>query len=172
MKNYFFAPLFILSCIRGFSQDSTGSRASSFSLNFAGVPTVQISGADTAYQNSLSISPVLDLRSNSGWGITYSPGIITSGEKSGIYMHTISAGYDGFGRRNFGMSFNYSHFFFTNKTSVPYSPIKNEIFLLFGYSNTWLKPLFVTSIGFGKDSGNSVSTHEIELAGGVSHDFG
>ena len=172
MKNYFFALVLILSSISGFTQDSLGSRASSISLNFSGVPTAQISGPDTTYQNSLSISPVLDLRSKSGWGITYSPGIITSGKKPGIYMHTISAGYDGFGKRNFGMSFNYSHFFFTNKTSVPYSPIKNEIFISFGYSRTWLKPLFIASIGFGKDSGNSVAAHEIGLAGGISHDFG
>lgn len=30
----------------------------------------------------------------------------------------------------------------------------------------------MTSIGFGKDSGNSVPAREIGLAGGVSHDFG
>ena len=66
--------------------------------------------------------------------------------------------------------FNYNHFIFTNKTSVPTSPLNNEIYFKIAYSKNWIKPLFATSIGLGKDSaGNSI--HDIGVVAGISHDF-
>jgi len=170
MKNYPLTALLTLLTFFTFGQDSTKSGGTSISLNFSGVSIVNISGIDTRYQNSLSVSPVLGLRSKGGWGISYSPSIVTSGNKSGIYMHSFSAGYEQYGKKSFDLAFNYTRHFFTNKTSVPYTPLNNEVYFSVSYSKTWIKPVFSTSVGFGKDSGN-VSVHDIGLAGGISHDL-
>jgi len=170
MKNYSLTALLTLLTFFTFGQDSTKSGAISISLNFSGVPVVNISGIDTSYQNALSVSPVIGLRSKGGWGISYSPSIVTSGNKSGVYMHSLSAGYEQYGQKSFDLAFNYTRHIFTNKTSIPYTPLNNEVYFSVSYSKTWLKPVFSTSIGFGKDSGN-VSAHDIGLAGGISHDL-
>ena len=170
MKNYIFVFVFTLMTFFTFAQDSTKSGVISISLNFSAVPVVNISGIDTSYQNALSISPVFGLRSKGGWGIAYSPSIVTSGNKSGIYMHSLSAGYEQYGKKSFDLAFNYTHHIFTNKTSVPYTPLNNEIYFSVSYSKAWVKPVFSTSIGFGKDSDN-VFAHDIGLAAGISHDL-
>jgi hypothetical protein len=170
MKNYLLAALFTLLTFFSFAQDSTKSKPISISLNFSGVPIVNISGIDTSYQNALSVSPAIGLRSKGGWGIAYSSAIVTSGNKQGIYMHSLSAGYEQYGEKSFDLAFNYTRYFFTNKTSIPYTPLNNEVYFSVSYSKSWLKPVLSTSIGFGKDSAN-VSAHDIGLAGGISHDL-
>ncbi|MFI5186428.1 MAG: hypothetical protein ACHQF0_06875 [Chitinophagales bacterium] len=170
MKNYIFPVLFTLWTFFTYAQDSTKSGAISISLNFSEVPVVNISGIDTGYQNALSVSPVIGIRSKGGWGISYSPSLVTSGNKSGIYMHSISAGYEQYGEKSFDLAFNYAHHIFTNKTNVPYTPLNNEVYFSISYSKAWVKPVFSTSIGFGNDSGN-ISAHDIAIAGGISHDF-
>jgi hypothetical protein len=170
MRKHTLFSLFIILSVFTFAQDSNRSGTSSFRLQFSGAPVATFSTVDTSYQNALSISPVLDLRTKHGWGITYSPSIVTSGQRTGIYMHSLSAGYEQYGRKKYDLAFNFTHNFFTNKTSVPYSSLANEIFFVYAYSKTWLKPVFFTSIGFGKDSDN-VSTHDIGLAAGLSHDI-
>ncbi|MDP4261741.1 MAG: hypothetical protein Q8941_04360 [Bacteroidota bacterium] len=170
MKRCLFIFLSIPLVFSSFAQDNTKSGESSISLNFSGVPVVNITGTDTSYQNALSISPVFDLRSKSGWGITYSPSLVTSGQKTGIYVHSLSAGYERYGKKNFDIAFNYTRYIFTDKTSVPYSPINNEIYFSLAFTKPWLKPFFATSIGFGKDSAN-VAEHDIGLAAGISHGF-
>jgi hypothetical protein len=170
MKNYTIVFVFTLMTFFTFAQDSTKSGVISISLNFSAVPVVNISGIDTSYQNALSVSPVFGLRSKGGWGIAYSPSIVTSGDKSGIYMHSLSAGYEQYGKKSFDLAFNYTHHIFTNKTSIPYTPLNNEVYFSVSYSKAWVKPVFSTSVGFGKDSLNKF-VDDIGLAGGVSHDL-
>src|SRR5690242_6441296 len=129
MKNYILITLFIFSGFFSFAQDSTGSGGISIGLNFSGVPVTSVSGVDTIYKNALSISPSFGLRSKGGWGIAYSPSFVTSANRPGIYMHTITAGYERYGSKIVDLDFHYSHYFFTNKTSVPFSPLTNEIYL-------------------------------------------
>jgi hypothetical protein len=64
MKNYLPVILFTLLAFSTSAQDSTKSGATSISLNFSEVPIVHISGIDTSYQNALSVSPVIGLRSS------------------------------------------------------------------------------------------------------------
>jgi hypothetical protein len=170
MKTYLLAGLFTVLTFFSFAQDSAKSGPISMSLNFSGVPIINISGIDTSYQNALSISPAIGLRSKGGWGISYSPSIVTSGNKSGIYMHTFSAGYERYGKKNVDLAFNYTRHIFTNKTNVPYTPLTNEVYFSVSYTKTWLEPVLSASVGLGKDSAN-VSAHDIGLAGGISHDF-
>lgn len=171
---------FILLSFLGYSQapdsskdDKSSLRSSSFQINFSTVPTQSVSSADTSYSNSFSVAPVLDLRSKSGWGISYSPAFVISGSKTGIYMHTISGGYERYGNGKTDLAFSYNHFIATNKTSVPYTSISNEIFFYTSYTSSWIQPLLSASFGFGKDSSggaNRIAT-ELGLQAGINHSF-
>jgi hypothetical protein len=169
MKNSALILLIAFSSFVASAQDSSKSNPLSVSLRFSGVPVSNNVETDTSYQTALSVSPTLGLHKN-GWGIVYSPSFVTSGQKQGIYMHAISVGYELDGKSNFEFETHYAHFFFTNNTSVPYSPLNNEIYLSTGYSGFWLEPVLETSFGFGNDSANAFSD-DIGLSAGLSHDF-
>jgi len=162
----------LLLCCRLFcaGQDKSHLPNLTFQLNLNPVPITEISGADTSFRNALSVAPAIDFRSKSGLGILYSPSFVTSGSKAGIYLHTVTAGYEKYGGKNFDLALNYSHYFFTHSTSVPYSPISNELYLYFAYSKTWLRPTIAFSYGFGRDSSES-AVNDLALAGGLSHIF-
>ncbi len=153
-----------------YAQDTDKTGPITVSLNISSVPTVHFSGKDTAYNNSLSISPVFDLRGKSGWGASYSPSILASGYKKGVYMHSIGGGYESYGKKNFDLAFTYTHYIFTNKTSVPYTPLNNELFFSYAYTKSWLKPIVAASFGFGKDSAKN-SVHDVGIMAGLGHDF-
>jgi hypothetical protein len=170
MKKYFLLVACSSSVILAFAQDSTKVKSSFIGLRFSGVPIEKIAEADTTYQNELSISPIIDLRTKAGWGITYSPSILLTGDQPGLYLHTLSAGYEKYGGKTLDIAFNYSRYIFTHNTNVPYSPISNELFLSAAFNRGWLEPVFASSIGFGKDS-TSKFTHEFALVGGVRHEF-
>ena len=173
MKLFAFALICTISYMSCFSQDSTKSRSLYIATNFSMVPVIKITGTDTGYHNALSISPSLNFRSKNGWGIRYSPSIITSGTNPGIYMHTISAGYRNKGNKSMDLSFTYSHFFISKNADIPYTPIHNELYLSLGYTKKWLQPLFSSSIGFGRSlEASSSIPYDISLSGGVSHEFG
>lgn len=180
MKNIVNAIILVLFSYFSFAQDTntnkddkSSGKNSSFQINFSTVPTQSVSGTDTSFANSFSIAPVLDLRSKSGWGVSYSPAIITSGAKTGIYMHTLSAGFERYGKGKTDLAFSYNHFIATNKTSVPYTPIANEIFFYVSHTASWVHPLVSASFGFGKDStaGAGNTATELGLQAGINHSF-
>ncbi|MFL5809240.1 MAG: hypothetical protein ACJ749_06935, partial [Flavisolibacter sp.] len=106
----------LIICLPGYGQDSTRARSSFIGLDVAGVPVQRISGTDTSFENALSVSPVIDLRTQGGWGISYSPSFVHSARNTGLYMHSFSAGYEQYDKHNMDLVFNYTHFIFTDKT--------------------------------------------------------
>ena len=172
MKNMLIAFSFFLLPALCFGQDNS-SKNSSIGLIFSPVPTQTVSATDTTYSNSLSVAPVLDLRSKSGWGVSYSPAIITSGAKTGLYMHSFSAGFERYGKGRADLAFSYNHFILTNKTSVPYSPISNEVFFYTSYTKSMIHPLISASFGFGKDTSDALdrTATELGIQLGVNHSF-
>src|SRR5205823_817725 len=94
MKRYQLLFLAAISCMSAIAQDKCPLGSSSIKMRFSGVPMERISESDTVYESGLSISPIFDLRTEKGWGVTYSPSVLVSGSQSGIYMHSISAGYE------------------------------------------------------------------------------
>ena len=173
MKIFAFVLISIISYISCFSQDSTTSRSLSITANFSTVPVTQITGTDTGYHNALSISPSLNFRGRRGWGISYSPAIVTSGPNAGIYMHTVSAGFQNKGYKNLDLSFTYSHFFISKNANIPFTPIHNEIYLSADYTKKWLQPVISGSFGFGRSANTTSSfAYDISFSGGVTHEFG
>lgn len=171
MKNLVFTLLLCSSSMFLFSQDSTKSASLSISTTFSQVPIIKIVGSDTSYQNAYSLAPAIKFKSKSGLGFRYSPAIVVSGTNPGIYMHTISGGYEKFGIID--LVINFSHFFFSKKRNVPYSPINNELYFSLSYNKAWIQPIFSSSFGFGKntDTASSSSAYEVGLVFGLSHDF-
>ncbi|MDE3235797.1 MAG: hypothetical protein KGO81_07575 [Bacteroidota bacterium] len=170
-----FTALFCYS-ISVFAQDSTDTESKwspSISLNFEPVPVYSISGTDTSFVNSMAVGPVFSIRNKNGIGISYSPKFVTGGPTPGIFMHAVTAGVEQYDKQKFDYTFEYSHYFFTKNSSVPYSPLTNEIYTSLTYKKTWLRPSFSAGIGFGKDTENAVnnSAYDIGVSAGVSHPF-
>jgi len=155
------------------AQDTIKKWNYAIGINFTGVPVTQISGTDTTFQNSLSIAPAFSIRNHSGIGIIYSPAFVTGGSRGGIYMHKITAGFEQYDKKKFDLVAEYSHFFFTNNTAIPATPISNEIILACTYKQSVIRPKLYADIGFGIDSTTPSSTtaYDIAIAGGISHSF-
>ena len=157
----------------GFTQSQSSNHNNLAGLNFSTVSTQSVSSTDTSYINRLSIAPVLDIRAKSGWGISYSPAFVASAASAGLYMHTLSAGLERYGKGKMDLVLDYNHFFFARKTSIPYSPISNELFFFNSYTKCFLHPVLSASFGFGKDTTALVdnTATEIEIAAGMNHSF-
>ncbi|MES2003310.1 MAG: hypothetical protein V4450_02220 [Bacteroidota bacterium] len=171
-KNFLFLVVcfFSLTC---FSQDSTHKWSLSAGLGIDPVAVYSISGTDTSIVNGLSISPVIAYRHTSGFGISYSPKFVTGGNSPGIYMHAVTIGVEQYDKKILDYTFNYSHYFFTNASSVPYSPITNEISGSLGYKKGWLVPSVSAGIGFGKNTETTPASNAYDIGAsiGVSHGF-
>ncbi len=155
------------------AQDSTKKWQPSAGINFTTVPTINISGTDTSFQNTLSIAPTFSFRSQGGFGVAYSPVFVAGGSNPGIFMHIVTIGLEQYSKKNFDLVADYSHFFFTGNSSIPTTPISNEVILSAKYKRLWLRPVLSAGFGFGTNNGVSPSTgaYDIELAAGVSHSF-
>lgn len=156
-----------------YAQENNRKSNSSISINLSSVPLMSTSAGDTSFRNAFSIAPIIDLRTKTGWGISYSPSIVTSGLQPGIYMHTLSAGYERYGEKNLDIAFAYYHFFFNHNSQVPYSPLNNELSFYLNFTKPLIQPVLASSIGFGTDTsgGNSNSVHDIDLVLGFNHHF-
>lgn len=153
-------------------QDSKAWQASA-EVNFSSIPTLHFSGTDTTTQKSLSIAPSFSFRSPGGFGIIYSPYFTTGGSEPGIFMHVVTIGLEQYNKENYQLVLDYNHFFFTGNTSVPSTPITNEIVVEGVYKKLWLSPKILSGIGFGMNNESSPSkfSYDVELAGGVCHYF-
>jgi hypothetical protein len=137
------------------------------------VPVYLMSGIDTSFKSTLSISPSLEIRSKKGFGLTYTPHMVTGTVDNGIYMHDITVGYEQYNRKTFNFSGDFSHYIFTGNSSVPASLITNEIYTVITYKNSWIKPMISFGMGFGWDSENETNNflYDVTAATGISHSF-
>ena len=174
--------VFILLIISTFSfytsqaQDSSNAAKLHFiaGVNLMAVPTLSISGVDTTFVNSLSVAPVLSLNYN-GFSAIYSPKFVAGATGSGIYMHAVSVGYSQYDKPNFDFALEYTHMFFTNNSSVPYSPLNNDIYTALTLKKMWIQPKFAAGLGFGNTKATSTNTsgsaYDVGLSAGVGHLF-
>lgn len=156
------------------AQENSKRWTPSVDLIFTSVPTYRNSGTDTTLKNSLSVAPAFSYRSPAGVGFLYSPRFVTGGSKPGIYMHLLSLGIEQYDKPNYSFVFDYNHLFFTNNTSIPTSPLTNEIYTSYTYKKAVLRPGISAGLGFGNlTEGNTTSlVSDFGLSAGVSHLFG
>jgi hypothetical protein len=172
MKNFSMTVLFLALCSYSIGQGLKNWQPS-VEMNFSSVPVFHISGTDTSLQNEISIAPYFTYRSSGGFGVSYSPYFVTGGSDPGVFMHLVTIGLEQYGKKDYELVADYNHFFFTDNSSVPTTPITNEIILGATYKKLWLSPKISAGIGFGTNKETSPSTpaYDIELAGGISHYF-
>jgi hypothetical protein len=175
-KNILFIFLLILTFCKSYAQDSSSTSKFHFiaGLNFTTVPTLKINGVDTNFVNSLSIAPVLMVTYN-GFSAIYSPKFVSGGSNSGIYMHAVTAGYAQYDKPNIDFALEYTYMFFTGNSSVPYSPLNNEIYTAITFKKMWIHPEIAAGLGFGNTKATSTSTagsaYDFGLSAGIGHSF-
>jgi len=174
MKNIFCSLLILAFSVHVNAQDNEKKWQPYAELNFTSIPTINISGTDTLFQNILSISPSIGIRNQNGFGIAYTPSFIAGGQNSGIFMHTVTIGIEQYDKKKFDYIADFNHFFFTGNSSIPFTPISNEIILGATYKELLLMPKLYTSFGFGtnKKESPSATAYDIYFAVGVAHTFG
>ena len=173
MKTVFSAIFSVIISLNCLAQDSTQKWQTSVGIDLTTVPTIHIAGTDTSFQNALSIAPFFTVRSKGGFGIIYSPVFVSGGRNPGIFMHVVTAGLEQYGKKSFDLVAEYTHFFFTNNTSIPTSPITNEVVLATTYKKSWIMPKLAAGFGFGTDNefSPSKSVYDMEIAAGIAHTF-
>jgi hypothetical protein len=113
--------------------------------------------------------------SYNGFSAIYSPKFVTGGSNSGIYMHAITAEYAQYDKPNVDFALAYTHLFFTGNSSVPYSPLNNEIYTAVKFKKMWIQPEIAAGLGFGNTKATSTitvgSAYDFGLSAGIGHSF-
>lgn len=173
MKTLSVTLLLVLSYYCSISQQDSKKWQVSTQINFSSVPALHFSGTDTISQFALSVAPSLDIRSNGGFGVNYSPYFILGGTQKGIFMHLLTVGLEQYDKKNYVLVADYNHFFLTGNKDIPTTPITNEIYVEGAYKKLWLSPEILAGVGFGTNTETSPSTtaYDVELAAGATHYF-
>src|SRR6185312_3363508 len=173
MKIVSIALFFLMTFYSGIGQQDSKAWQASVEVNLSSSPTLHFSGTDTTTQKSLSIAPSFSFRSPGGFGIVYSPYFTAGGSNPGIFMHMVTIGIEQYNKKNYQLVVDYNHFFFTGNTSIPSTPITNELVVGGTYKNLWLSPKILSGVGFGTNNDVSPSkfAYDVELSGGVCHYF-
>ncbi len=171
MKALLASLLVLVSVFNGYTQDSTRKWQPTLEINLTTVPTIHVSGIDTGFQNSLSVAPSFSIRNQNGFGIAYAPEFLINGSAPKLYMHMLTAGIEQYNKPNYNLVADYMHYFFTN-SSLPFTPITNEVFSSFTYKKSWIRPVLAAGVGFGSnDSASSSGEYDIGVAAGIGHAF-
>ena len=155
------------------AQDTMKNWNFSVGANFTTVPTLAVSGTDTAYNNSLSVAPFITIRNKNGIGLTYSPKLVAGGSAPGIYMHELTLGIESYDKKKLDYFVDLSHYFFTGNKSIPYTPINNELYSSLTYKKSAVRPMLALGVGFGSLQQGTVknTVSDVSLTGGISHIF-
>lgn len=164
MKRVLFLVITMLSASSIFAQDDAKSWQPTIGITLSPVPVYNISGIDTSFVNTASMSPTFTIRNKNGFGISYSPKFILGGATPGIFAHVVSLGIEQYDKKIFDYALNYTHYFFTNNKSVPYSPLTNEIYASVNYKKPWLRPALAVDFGFGTNTETSPSSPASDFA--------
>jgi len=138
-------------------------------IQLSTTPNLAITNTDTVYSNSLSLAPFIRFF-DKGFSLKYAPYLISGGTAPGVYMHTVTAGYEQYDKEILNLDLSYTHFFFTQNPSIPYTPLNNEFFGLVGFKNLWLAPVVSANLGFGKDETGQEQAG-FNAAAGFNHSF-
>jgi hypothetical protein len=165
--------LLLMTVYYSFGQQNPKAWQATAGVNFSSIPTLHFAGTDTSTQRALSIAPSFSFRSPGGFGIIYTPYFVGGGSQPGIFMHMVTVGLEQYDKKDYELVADYNHFFFTGNSSIPTTPITNEVILEGAYKKLWLSPKVLAGIGFGMDNEMSPSrfAYDIELAAGICHYF-
>lgn len=106
-------------------------------------------------------SPSVAYYHKSGFFGSLSGYYLTNSEKNPWFEWDLSAGYDYTKSRKFLAGISYTHYFFSDSSDVPLTPIKNELFAYFYYRGWWLQPGISLDFGWGQQTGTTTSYRQI-----------
>ncbi len=165
--------IIILLSLFGYLQSTAQEKTKQFTeqvgLTANTTAAYRISGQDTTLENAFVAAPFFRVMHKSGLGLNYSFNSLLSGTGNKLFMHTASVFYEEYDNP-VNLNFRYTHFFFTNNTTIPYTSITNELYGYIAYKKLWLAPAIAASLGFGQDENNETQSG-INLAAGVTHNF-
>lgn len=172
MKNLTSCIALFLICLSSLAQEDKPEPAISVRAGIIATSTTvyKVSGTDTAYGNAFAVAPIISFVHSKGFALDYSPYFVLGGNQQGIYMHTITAGYENYDGKLFTIRTGYTHYIFTDNKSIPFSPISNEVYFATDYKKAWLRPGLSLSYGFGKDENNQ-AVGDFYAGAGVKHSF-
>ncbi len=159
----------LFSSLHGIAQEKIKQFSQQAGITVNTTAAYRINGTDTTLKNALVLAPFFRIMHKSGLGLNYSFNTLASGTGNKLFMHTASAFYEEYDKP-VNVNFRYTHFFFTNNTAIPYSPITNELYGYIAYKKLWLAPAAAVSFGFGKDENNQPQA-SMNTALGVTHNF-
>lgn len=163
------AMLILFSNLQGIAQEKSKKFLVQAGLSASTTANYAINGTDTTLQNAFTLAPFLRIMHKSGLGLNYALNTLSSGGRQTVYMNTATAFYESYDKP-VNLNFSYTHFFISNNTNIPYTPINNELYGYISYKKPWLAPAFVANIGFGKDE-NNITQSVFNMAAGVTHNF-
>jgi hypothetical protein len=169
MKQLILTACLYLFSLSAYSQDSTSGSKLQAGIQWSTTPYLSVNSNDTVYSNSMVLAPFIRYYYQ-GFGLKYAPCFITSGSKPGIYMQTVTAGYEQYEREHFNLDLSYTHFFFSGNPVIPYTPLNNELYGFISFKKLWLAPLVSADLGFGKDESGQEQAG-LNAAAGVTHSF-
>lgn len=159
----------LFSSLHGITQEKTKPFSPQVGITVNTTAAYRINDNDTTLKNALVLAPFFRIMHKSGLGLNYSFSTLASGTGNKLFMHTASAFYEEYDKP-VNLNFRYTHFFFTNNTFIPYSPITNELYGYIAYKKLWLAPAAAVSFGFGKDENNQTQA-SLNTALGITHNF-
>ncbi|GAC1452392.1 MAG: hypothetical protein NVSMB7_15100 [Chitinophagaceae bacterium] len=168
MKFFFLVLLFHLGIsLFVFAQKDTSAGQFRIGFQSSTIPVTDFSATDSIRQE-LFIAPQLSYTHKSGLGISARTYFLT-GHSSGHFLSTVSPDYEKDNDKLY-TEVNYTHFFYSSNTNIPYSPIKNELYGNIRLKKKLLQPLLTLNAGWGKDSSAS-TVFDINVLAGIAHEF-
>ena len=168
MKNLI-AILILFSTLQSIAQENSKDFFVQAGLSASTTANYSINGTDTTLQSAFTLAPFVRIMHKSGLGLNYALNTLSSAGKQAVYMNTATAFYESYDKP-VNLNISYAHFFFNNNSTLPYTPINNELYGYVSYKKLWIAPAVVTNIGFGKNE-NNVTQAVFNVAAGVTHNF-
>jgi len=152
-----------------FAQDDTAtSRLFRIGFQSSIIPVTDNTMTDSTGLR-LYIAPQFSYTHPSGFGIILRTYFLTGQTSSGNFLSTLTPNFEKNNNKLYA-AVNYTHFFYTSNTAVPYTPIKNELYGNIRLKTKIIQPLLTLNLGWGKDSAAS-TVSDVNILAGFAHEF-
>ena len=160
---HLFLPLVIFA-----QRDTTDNWSYRLGFQSSTVPVTDVTTTDSV-RLRLYIAPQFSFAHKSGLGVIFRTYFLTGDNPRSNFLTTITPNFEKDTRALY-TEINYSHFFYSKNTNIPYTPIINELYGNIRLKNKILQPLLVLNAGWGKDS-SATTVFDVNILAGVAHEF-
>jgi len=148
--------------------DTTANWSYRIGFQSSTVPVTDVNATDST-RLAFYLAPQFSITHKTGLGLILRTYFLTGNNPSSNFLTTITPNFEK-DTRTLYTEINYSHFFYSKNTNIPYTPIINEIYGNIRLKNKILQPLLVFNTGWGKDS-SATTVFDVNILAGVAHEF-